>query len=97
MFLSVFLLIIIFSVAGKNYKKNTGAPKGLASFVEPLVVFVRDEIAIPNIGEKKHTAFMPYLLTVFFFIWLNNLIGLIPFFPGSANLTGNIAFTTTLA
>lgn len=97
MFLSIILLVLVFSVAGKNYKKNSGAPKGLASFVEPLVLFVRDEIAIPNIGEKKHAAFMPYLLTIFFFIWLNNLIGLIPFFPGSANLTGNIGFTATLA
>ena len=97
MFLSVLLLILIFSASGRNYKKNKGAPKGIAGFVEPLVVFIRDEVAIPNIGEKKYQRFMPYLLTVFFFIWLNNLIGLVPFFPGSANLTGNIGFTATLA
>ena len=64
--------------------------------MEPLVLFVRDDIAVPNIG-KKADKFLPYLLTVFFFIWINNLIGLVPFFPGSANLTGNISFTVTLA
>ena len=73
------------------------APKGLAGFLEPLVIFVRDDIAIPNIGEKKYAKFMPYLLTVFFFVWINNLIGLVPFFPFSANLTGNIYFTFVLA
>ncbi len=51
----------------------------------------------PSIGEKKYNRFMPYLLTVFFFIWLNNMMGLIPFFPGGANLTGNIAVTLVLA
>jgi F-type H+-transporting ATPase subunit a len=60
------------------------------------VVFVRDDIAKPNIGDKYHR-FMPYLLTIFFFIWINNLMGLIPFFPGGANVTGNIAFTLTLS
>jgi F0F1-type ATP synthase membrane subunit a len=58
---------------------------------------VRDEIAIPNIGHKKYAKFLPYLLTVFFFVWINNLIGLIPFFPFSSNLTGNIFFTFVLA
>lgn len=73
------------------------APKGLAGFLEPLVLFVRDDIAIPNIGLKNYEKYMPYLLTVFFFIWINNLIGLIPFFPFSSNLTGNIYFTFVLA
>lgn len=97
MFLSVIVLLLVFTTAAKGYKKRTGAPKGLQSFMEPLILFVRDEIARPNIGEKKHARYMPFLLTVFFFIWVNNLLGLIPLFPGSANLTGNINFTFTMA
>ena len=97
MLLSVFLLVLIFASVGRSYRKGIGAPTGLASFMEPLVLFVRDDIAVPNIGEKKASKFLPYLLTVFFFIFMNNLLGLIPFFPGSANLTGNISFTITLA
>ncbi|WP_196885650.1 F0F1 ATP synthase subunit A [Aureivirga sp. CE67] len=97
MVLSVIFLFLIFSKVGKSYKKNKMAPKGIAGFMEPLVIFVRDDIAIPNIGAKKYAKFMPYLLTIFFFIWINNLIGLIPFFPFSSNLTGNLAFTFTLA
>ncbi len=97
MFLSVFLLMFLFISVGRSYKKNPKAPKGLAGFLEPLVIFVRDDIAIPNIGEKKHRKYMGFLLTVFFFIWINNLMGLIPFFPGGANLTGNIAFTIVLS
>jgi F-type H+-transporting ATPase subunit a len=65
----------------------------MQSFFEPIIVFIRDEIAIPNIGNKAHR-FLPYLLTVFFFIWFNNLLGLM---PGGANLSGNIAFTFSLA
>jgi F-type H+-transporting ATPase subunit a len=87
------VLIVMFSVA-KFYRKNGAvAPKGLAKFFEPIIVFIRDEIAIPNIG-KKHERFLPYLLTVFFFIWFNNMLGLM---PGGANLTGNIAVTFSLA
>lgn len=97
MFLSAVLLLLLFSAVGRSYNKNKKAPKGIAGFLEPLVTFVRDDIAIPNIGEKKYARFMPYLLTVFFFVWINNLIGLVPFFPGSSNLTGNIVFTGVLA
>ena len=97
MLLSVFLLVFIFATVGRSYRNGVLAPKGLASFIEPLVLFVRDDIAVPNIGEKKANKFLPYLLTVFFFILMNNLLGLIPFFPGSANLTGNISFTITLS
>lgn len=96
MFLSVILLLFLFIGAARSYAGN-GVPKGIAKFMEPLVLFVRDEIAIPNIGEEKAPKFMGYLLTVFFFIWINNLLGLIPFFPGGANLSGNIAFTMVLA
>lgn len=95
--LSAFLIFFLFSAVARSYKKNAFAPKGLAGFLEPLVTFVRDDIAIPNIGEKKYAKYMPYLLTIFFFIWVNNLIGLIPFFPFSSNLTGNIFFTFVLA
>jgi len=96
MFLSLIIILSIFISVGRTYRKGNVVPKGLASFMEPLVLFVRDDIAVPNIG-KKADKFLPYLLTVFFFIWINNLIGLVPFFPGSANLTGNISFTVTLA
>ena len=91
------ILLVFFSVAAAYRKRGNVAPKGLQSFMEPLILFVRDDIAIPNIGEKKAGKYLPYLLTVFFFIWINNLIGLIPFFPFGANLTGNIAFTFTMA
>ena len=97
MLMSAIILFLLFTALARSFKKNQMAPKGLAGFLEPLVVFVRDEIAIPNIGEKKYAKYMPYLLTVFFFIWINNLIGLIPFFPFSSNLTGNIYFTFVLA
>lgn len=97
LFVSAFILILLFIGAARRYNKEDGyVPRGLAGFLEPLVLFVRDEVAIPMIGEKKYKRFMPYLLTVFFFIWLNNIFGLIPFFNG-ANLSGNIAFTMTLA
>lgn len=97
MFMSSIILFIIFLLVARSYKKNPLAPKGLAGFLEPLVTFVRDDIARPNIGEKQYAKYMPYLLTIFFFIWINNLIGLIPFFPFSANLTGNIYFTFVMA
>ena len=97
MFVAIAVILIIFiSVAGA-YKKRVGkAPKGLQSFVEPIIIFVRDDIAKPNIGHK-HAKFMPYLLTVFFFIWINNVLGLIPIFPGGANVTGNISLTFVLS
>lgn len=97
MLMSALVLFFLFFAVARSYKKNPKAPKGIAGFLEPLVIFVRDEIAIPNIGIKKYAKYMPYLLTIFFFIWINNLIGLIPFFPFSANLTGNIFFTFVLA
>ncbi|RXM48549.1 F0F1 ATP synthase subunit A [Flavobacterium sp. YO12] len=97
MLMSAIILFVMFFAVARSYKKNDKAPKGLAGFLEPLVTFVRDEIAIPNIGTKKYAKYMPYLLTIFFFIWINNLIGLIPFFPFSSNLTGNIYFTFVMA
>jgi F-type H+-transporting ATPase subunit a len=88
------ILIAVFLAVAKSYKKNSGkAPKGLQSFIEPVIVFVRDEIVKPNIGHG-YEKYMPYLLTLFFFILFGNLLGLL---PGAANLTGNIAVTLTLA
>jgi len=94
MFVSVALLFLVFFSVRKGYSKNDGrAPKGIQSFFEPIIIFIRDEVARPNIGDK-YEKFLPYLLTIFFFIWFNNLMGL---FPGSANVTGNLAVTGTLA
>lgn len=96
--LSVVVLLLVFTSIASSYAKNKGkAPKGLQSFIEPIIVFVRDEVAKPSIGEHKYLQFTPYLLTIFFFIWVNNLMGLIPFFPFGANVTGNIAVTLVLA
>ena len=98
MFLSIVLLLLIFGLSARAYRNSeNGVPKGIAKFTEPLVVFIRDEVAIPNIGEKHYRKYMPFLLSLFFFIWINNVMGLIPFFPFSANLSGNIAFTLVLA
>lgn len=97
MWISIAVLLLIFLTAARRYKKSENyVPSGIASFVEPLIVFVRDEIAKPMIGEHKYRKYMPYLLTIFFFIWINNIFGLIPILNG-ANLSGNIAFTFTLA
>lgn len=88
------LLLIIFLAVAKGYEKNKGkAPSGIQSFFEPIILFVRDEIVKPNIGHH-YERFLPYMLTLFFFILFGNLLGLL---PGAANLTGNIAVTLTLA
>ncbi len=96
MFSVVCLLWVFLSVAASYTKNPNKAPKGLQSFLEPLILFIRDEVAKPSIGPK-YEKFVPYLLTVFFLILFNNLLGLIPVIPGGANLTGNIAFTMVLA
>ncbi|MDN3598317.1 F0F1 ATP synthase subunit A [Mucilaginibacter myungsuensis] len=91
------LLLIIFLSVASAYKKREGkAPKGFQSLIEPVILFVRDEIARPNIGYR-YARYMPVLLTIFFFIWINNMLGLIPIFPGGANVTGNILFTFMLS
>jgi len=99
MFISIILIFLIFLSMAKRYKKYPNTPpKGLLQLMlEPLIIFVRDDIAKSAIGEHKYEKFTPYLLSVFFFIFFNNLIGLIPVFPGGANLTGNITVTLTLA
>ena len=93
MILTGLLMFLIFTSLARSYKKNNGMPKGIGRFFEPLVVFVRDEIAIPNIG-KNYKKYMSFLLTVFFFIWILNLLGLTPL---GVNVTGNIAVTACLA
>jgi len=97
LFFSAFLLLLVFIPMARMYKKGNGIPRGIQGFLEPIVLFIVDDIAKPNIGEHKYQKYLPYLLTVFFFIWFNNMLGLIPIFPGGANLTGNIAVTMTLA
>lgn len=87
----VWLLISIANAYAKGLGVKT-APKGKQNLMEPIITFVRDEVAIPNLGHKA-MKYLPYLLTVFFFILINNVIGLI---PGTANVTGNIAFTAVL-
>lgn len=94
--LAAVILCLVFMSVARRYKKGHEVPKGLAGFMEPLVVFVRDDIAEPNIGHK-YDRYMPLLLTMFFLIWVLNLMGLVPFFPFSANMSGNIAFTMSLA
>jgi len=97
MMMTTTILLVVFLSVSSAYKKTVGkAPKGLQSFMEPLILFVRDDIALPNLGIK-YKRFMPLLLTIFFFILINNLFGMIPFFPGGFNLTGNIAVTMVLA
>ncbi|MCR9064799.1 MAG: F0F1 ATP synthase subunit A [Cytophagales bacterium] len=92
--LSAVILILIFTAVAKGYKKNAGkAPSGIQSFFEPVITTIRDEVVKPSIGPK-YEAYLPYMLTLFFFILINNLIGLT---PGAANLTGNIAVTLVLA
>lgn len=94
LFINATLMILILTAVARGYKKNAGkAPKGIQAFIEPIVVFVRDEVIKPNIGPK-YEKFLPYLLTLFFFILFGNLLGLI---PGASNLTGNIAVTAVLA
>ena len=96
--LSLILILWVFLTAAKGYRERPDkAPTGVQNLVEPFILFVRDEIAIPSIGPKKYEKFLPYLLTIFFFIWINNMMGLIPIFPGGANVTGNIAVTMILA
>jgi F-type H+-transporting ATPase subunit a len=97
MLLTVLILFLVFrSVATTATKTHGHAPKGLQNFIEPFYTFIRDEVAKPNIGPK-YEKYMPYLLSAFFFILGLNLIGQIPFFPGGANVTGNISITIVLA
>jgi F-type H+-transporting ATPase subunit a len=94
MLFSVTIILWLMTSVAKKYKKGViAAPKGMQNFLEVVVIFIRDEVAKPNLGNK-YMRFMPLLLTIFFFIWINNLLGLL---PGGANFTGNIAVTACLA
>jgi F-type H+-transporting ATPase subunit a len=95
MLVSVLILLTFSLAAARKYRKNPHAtPRGVFTLLELLVLFVKDEIAYPNIGKQHYQRFMPYLLSIFFLIWLNNLLGLL---PGAANVTGNISVTLVLA
>ena len=98
---SALLLIFIVLWTARWYKRHDavkeGAPKGFRGLMELLVMMVTDDLIRPSVGEKHYRKYAPYLLTVFFFIFLSNLLGIVPFFPGGANVTGNIAVTMVLA
>ena len=99
LFFACFIGLFLFIGLSRSYKKTgVSHPRGIQSFLEPVILFIRDDIAISNIGKHKYEKFMPYLLSVFFFILINNIMGLVPFPPPfGANVTGNIAVTMTLA
>jgi F-type H+-transporting ATPase subunit a len=88
------LMVLLFRGLAKSYANNGGIAKGVGRFFEPIVIYIRDDIAVSNIGEKHYKKYMPFLLTVFFFIWFLNIFGLTPF---GVNVTGNIAITFSLA
>jgi F-type H+-transporting ATPase subunit a len=94
MILIATLMFFLFRSLARSYEKNGGVPNGIGRFFEPIVLYIRDEIARPNIGDKKHGKYMSFLLTVFFFIWFLNMLGLTPL---GVNVTGNIAVTFGLA
>jgi F-type H+-transporting ATPase subunit a len=93
-FVVALLMFFIFSSLAKSYSKNNGIAKGIGRIFEPVVLYVRDEIAIPNIGEKHYKRYMSYLLTIFFFILFLNIFGLTPL---GINVTGNLTITASLA
>ena len=98
LFITVIILFWVFiSMAVKATKNRDKAPSGMQNLLEPVILFVRDQVARPTIGDKKYEKYMPFLLTLFFFILLENIIGLIPIPPFGANVTGNISITMVLA
>ena len=97
MLLVLVLMIVIFRSIAGSYKKRKGmAPTGMQNLFEPFILFIRNEVAIPSIGQKRADAFVPFLLTTFFFIWMCNMLGLIPFI-GGFNITGTMSITLVLA
>ncbi|MDZ4749972.1 MAG: F0F1 ATP synthase subunit A [Flavobacteriales bacterium] len=95
MLLVLFLLVLIFTSVARKYRKG-GAPKGMQNLMETLVLFIRDQVVIPSMGEKRGAKFLPLILTLFFFIWGCNMLGLIPFL-GGFNITGTMSITLVLA
>lgn len=97
LFISGIIILLIFTAVARASKRRVGkAPKGLQNLMETLILFIRDEVAIPSIGAKKADKFMPFLLTSFFFIWVANILGLIPFL-GGFNVMGTMSVTIVLA
>jgi len=97
--LSSSILILVIMLCARWYKKRKAedaSPKGFIAMIEMLAMSIVDDVVKPCIG-KNYSRYSPYLLTVFFFIFFNNLMGIIPIFPGGANVTGNIAVTSVLA
>lgn len=88
------LMLWLFTSLARSYARNNGVPTGAGRFFEPIVIYIRDDIARPTIGEKRYKKYMPFLLTIFFFIWFLNMFGLTPL---GINVTGNIAITFGLA
>jgi F-type H+-transporting ATPase subunit a len=88
------IMFLLFSGLAKSYAKNKGIASGVGRIFEPVVLYIRDEIAIPNIGEKHYKKYMSYLLTIFFFVLFLNIFGLMPF---GINVTGNLTITFALA
>lgn len=100
MILSILFMLWLFIGIAKKYKSGQGltsAPKGIQNAVESVIGFIRESVAEPNLGKGEYKKYMPFLLTLFFFIWINNMFGLLPFPPGSVNVMGNIAVTLVLA
>jgi F-type H+-transporting ATPase subunit a len=100
MLMGALILLLVFGSAANGYAKRGGlsVPRGIQLLVEPLVLFIKDDIIKEQIHDKrKANFFTPYLMTLFCFIIINNLIGLVPFFPGGSNVSGNISFTVTMA
>ena len=97
--ISSLILLLLVLLTARWYRRHdvdSEAPSGIAKLMEPLIVSINDSLVKENIG-KDYRRYSPYLLTAFFFILINNLLGLVPFFPGGANVTGNIAVTLVLA
>ncbi|MDR0619389.1 MAG: F0F1 ATP synthase subunit A [Bacteroidales bacterium] len=98
LFIAAALLFLIFMLVARNYKKHgINAPKGVAALIEPIYLFIRNDVIYSNMGKKYGDRYMPYLMTLFFFILINNVIGLVPIFPLGGNTMGNIAVALTLA
>jgi F-type H+-transporting ATPase subunit a len=97
MFITIIILVLVFGAAARKYKANPNtAPKGMQGLLEPMILFIRDEVAIPSIGKEKANKFVPFLLTTFFFIWIANILGLVPFL-GGFNIMGTLGVTIVLA
>lgn len=96
MMIGAIVLLLLFVSMGRYYSKEN-KPKGVFSFLEPIVLFVQNDIAMQNIDPHKASKYVPFLLTLFFFVLINNILGLLPVFPGGSNVTGNIAVTFVLA